>query len=148
MTALAHAPIVRVLPPRPYPSMRAVIEAIGDAMVDAAAVEPSYVDGMLRKEQETSTIVMAEVALPHGTADVRGAVRRNALVIAPIPNGVAWTRGHRVRLAIGVAGTGDEAHMRLLASLARVLSDDQRLNQLKKAAHEAPVDAWFDGVAT
>jgi mannitol/fructose-specific phosphotransferase system IIA component len=99
---------------------------------------------MLRKEQQASTIVTAEVALPHGTADVRAAVRRNALVIAPIPDGVEWAPGRCVRLAIGVAGTGDESHMRLLASVARVLSNDQRLAQLKSADAAAPIAAWFD----
>jgi mannitol/fructose-specific phosphotransferase system IIA component len=145
MTTRTEGLIVQMLPPQSYPSTRAVIEAIGEAMVSASAVMPAYVDGMLRKEQEASTIVTPEVALPHGTADVRSAVLRNALVIAPIPDGVEWAPGRHVRLAIGFAGTGDDAHMRLLAAVARVLSDDQRLNRLKSAGHDmAPLAAWFD----
>lgn len=132
MTAPAEPPIVEVLPARAYASKMAVIEAIGDAMIGAAAVTPAYVDGMLRKELEASTLVTAEVALPHGTAEVRAAVLRNVLVVAPISGGVEWTPGTPVRLAIGFAGTGDEAHLRLLGAVARVLADDALVEALKR----------------
>jgi mannitol/fructose-specific phosphotransferase system IIA component len=53
------------------------------------------------------------------------------LVIAPIAGGVEWVPGTLARLAIGFAGTGDEAHRRLLASVARVLADAALLQRLK-----------------
>jgi mannitol/fructose-specific phosphotransferase system IIA component len=144
MTARIEPPIVQVLQQRAYASKRAVIEAIGEAMVTAAAVTPAYVDGMLRKEQEASTIVTSGVALPHGTPDVRSAVLHNALVIARISDGIEWTPGHHVRLAIGFAGTGDDAHLRLLASVARVLGDDELLNRLKSASDVPQIAELFD----
>jgi mannitol/fructose-specific phosphotransferase system IIA component len=131
MTAVIHPPIVEMLPPRAYVSREAVIEAIGEVMLGAETVTRAYVDGMLRKELQGSTMVTSEVALPHGTADVRGAVLRNVLVIAPILGGVAWEPASDVRLAIGFAGTGDAAHLRLLGSVARVLSDAALLERLK-----------------
>ena len=145
MTARVDQPIVQMLPRRSYASKRAVIEAIGEAMLKASAITPAYVAGMLRKEQQASTVVTTEVALPHGTADVRDAVLRNALVVAPIPDGVEWTPGLRVRLAIGFAGTGDEAHLKLLGSVARILSDETLLNRLKTATDDPPaLDTLFD----
>lgn len=143
MTALVHPPIVEILPPRAYGSKRAVIEAIGDVMIGAAAVTRAYVDGMLRKELEASTLVTAEVALPHGTADVRDEVLRNVLVIAPITGGVEWIPEMCVRLAIGFAGTGDEAHLWLLGSVARVLADDRLLEHLKAGDDTARLAALF-----
>jgi mannitol/fructose-specific phosphotransferase system IIA component len=143
VTALIEPPIVEVLPPRAYASKHAVIEAIGDVMIGAAAVTRAYVDGMLRKELEGSTMVTAEVALPHGTADVRGAVLRNVLVVAPIPGGVEWVAASDVRLAIGFAGTGDEAHLRLLGSVARVLADESLLERLKAGDDTARLAALF-----
>ena len=140
MTLSDEPPVVQGLPPRTYPSKRDVIEAIGEAMVRAQAVAPRYVAGMLEKEQQACTIVMAEVALPHGTAAVRDAVLRNALVVAPIPDGVEWAPGQSVRLAIGFAGTGDQAHLRLLSSVAHVLGDDLLLNRLKGGGDEL---RWF-----
>ena len=136
MRLRVEPPVVQVLPPHTYASKRQVIEAIGDAMVRARAVAPDYVAGMLEKEQAASTIVTAEVALPHGTAGVRDAVLRNVLVVAPIPDGIEWVPGQQVRLAIGFAGTGDEGHLRLLSSVARVLGDEVLVNRLKRGGEE------------
>jgi mannitol/fructose-specific phosphotransferase system IIA component len=143
MTAVADRPIVEMLLPRPYASKRAVIEAIGRVMIDASAVTRDYVDGMFRKELEASTLVTEDVALPHGTADVRNAVLRNILVIVPILDGVEWLPAKRVRLAIGFAGTGDKAHLRLLGSVARVLTDDVTLDRLKSGSITTDVAALF-----
>ena len=133
MIGVSETPFVEIILNRSYGSRRDVIEAIGDVMLASAAVTPPYVDGMLRKEEQGSTVVTAEVALPHGTSDVKHAVLRNAIVVAPIPEGIDWTPAQRVRLAIGFAGVGDQAHVRLLGALARVLSDEQLVARLKAA---------------
>jgi mannitol/fructose-specific phosphotransferase system IIA component len=69
---------------------------------------------------------------------------RNALVIVPIPEGVEWTPGEHVRLAIGFAGVGDQSHLRLLAAVARALSDDGTLAQLKTATAAHQVAGLLD----
>ena len=140
-------PLVEVILNRSYASRREVIEAIGDVLVASSAVTPAYVDGMLRKEEQGSTLVTAEVALPHGTNDVKHAVLRNALVIVPIPDGVEWAPGQCVRLAVGFAGIGDKAHLRLLAAVARVLSDEAMLSQLKAATEPGEVAGLLDWLA-
>ena len=144
MTAPVDVPLVTAIFDAAYASRDQVIEAIGEVMLAADAVLPAYVDGMLRKEAQASTIVTAEVALPHGTADVRHAVLRNVLVVVPIPGGVAWTAKDRVRLAIGFAGTGDKAHLRLLGSVARVLADEQRVARLKTATARDQIAAVLE----
>jgi multiphosphoryl transfer protein len=143
MSAPVEPPVVKVLPARGYESKRAVIEAIGDVMISAGAVTEAYVDGMLRKEQEGSTVVTSDVALPHGTTDVRSAVLRNVLVIAPIAPAIEWSAQKPVQLAIGFAGTGDEAHLRLLGAVARVLTDDALLTRLKSGSDTASLAALF-----
>jgi PTS system mannitol-specific IIA component len=116
---------------RSYTSRDDVLDEIGALMVSTGAVTPAYVEGMRRKEDQACTTVMPDVALPHGTFDVRGEVRCNALVVVQVPAGVDWGNGRRVRLVIGIAGAGDEAHMRLLSHLARVLADQHTLATLK-----------------
>jgi mannitol/fructose-specific phosphotransferase system IIA component len=143
MTPVIQPPMVEMLPPRAYVSREAVIEAIGAVMLGADAVSRAYVDGMLRKELQGSTMVTSDVALPHGTADVRGEVLRNVLVIAPIVGGVEWVPDCDVRLAIGFAGTGDDAHLRLLGSVARVLSDAALLERLKAGDDTSALAALF-----
>lgn len=148
MTVSIQPPIVRLLQPRAYASKQEVIEAIGAVMIDAEAVTPAYVAGMLRKELEASTIVTAGIALPHGTANVRDAVLRNVLVVAAIPGGVEWRPGQQVSLAIGFAGTGDDAHLRLLGSVARVLADEALVHRLKTASELASLERLFETAAS
>ena len=148
MTVQGEAPLVEFILNRSYASKRDVIEAIGELLVASRAVTVPYVDGMLRKEEQGSTVVTAEVALPHGTNDVKHAVRRSALVIVPIPDGVEWTPGQRVRLAIGFAGAGDEGHLRVLAAVARVLADEQMVSRLKTATEPTQVADLLHQLAT
>lgn len=143
MSTPVERPIVKVLPARGYESKRAVIEAIGHVMIGAGAVTEAYVDGMLRKEHEASTVVTSNVALPHGTADVRTAVLRNVLVVAPIAPAIEWSPQTPVQLAIGFAGTGDEAHLRLLGAVARVLADHALLARLTSGSDAASLAALF-----
>jgi mannitol/fructose-specific phosphotransferase system IIA component len=147
VTRQGEPPLIEVILNRSYASRREVIEAIGEIMVASSAVTAPYVDGMLRKEEQGGTIVTAEVALPHGTEDVKHAVRRNALVIVPIPNGVEWMPGQRVRLAIGFAGAGDDGHLRVLAAVARMLSDEDTVSRLKTATERLDVADLLDQLA-
>ena len=140
------APLLQVLRGS-YASKWDVIRAIGHAMLAAGAVTPAYVDGMLRKEQQGSTIIMPEVALPHGTHEVRGEVLRSAVVVVPMPLGVEWLPGARVRLAIGFAGAGAEAHLRLMGAVARVLSNEQLLSRLETAVDGHDVAAVLEAGA-
>jgi mannitol/fructose-specific phosphotransferase system IIA component len=120
-----------VLLNRSYASRDDVLGEIGAVMVSTGAVTPAYVEGMRRKEDQGCTTVLPDVALPHGTFDVRSEVRRNALVVVQVPAGVDWGNGRRVRLVIGFAGAGDNAHIRLLSNLARVLGNQHALATLK-----------------
>jgi mannitol/fructose-specific phosphotransferase system IIA component len=49
-----------------------------------------------------------------------------------------------VSLAIGFAGTGDDAHLRLLGSVARVLADEALVSRLKSAKEPASLERLFD----
>ena len=139
MTKRADAPVVESILNRSFASRREVIDAIGTVLLGSSSVTPAYVEGMHRKEEQGGTIVTAEVALPHGTSDVNHAVLRNAVVIVPIPHGIEWMPGRQVRLAIGFAGTGDQAHLRLIAALARALSDERLVSRLKRATEPGDV---------
>lgn len=136
-----------VLLNRSYASRRALIEEIGAVMVRAGAVTPAYIEGMLRKEEQGDTVVMPEVALPHGTHEVKSAVLRNVLVLVQIPGGVEWGANKTVRLAIGFAGTGDQAHLRLVSGIARLLTDPCLLERLKTSADADEVGRLLDSSA-
>jgi mannitol/fructose-specific phosphotransferase system IIA component len=119
-----------------YASKQDVLLAIGSVMLASGAVRPRYVEGMLEKEARFSTWVTEDVALPHGTNEVKQEVIRDCVVLVQMPDGIDWGGGHRVRLAIGFAGRGDDRHVRLLKSLAQVLQSREELSRLRRTSDE------------
>lgn len=45
------------------------IHKAGDLLVQVGCVKPPYINGMIRREQETSTDIGFGVMIPHGTED-------------------------------------------------------------------------------
>jgi mannitol/fructose-specific phosphotransferase system IIA component len=127
---------VHVLLGRRYDTKEEVLRAIGDVMLASGAVLPRYVEGMLEKEARVSTWVTDDVALPHGTNEVKREVLRDCLVLVQLPDGVEWGAGRRVRLAFGFAGRGDDEHVRLLKRLATVLQSSEELARLRETSDE------------
>jgi len=128
-----------VLLNRKFASKQEVIRAIGEIMVRCGEVTPRYVLGMLEKEDQYSTWITEGVALPHGTNQVKCEVLRSSVVVAQIPDGVEWGNGKTVHVAIGLAGTGNEAHLKLLAALAAVLQHRANVERLRWSESEEEV---------
>jgi mannitol/fructose-specific phosphotransferase system IIA component len=116
-----------------FSSKREVVQAIGELMVASGDVTPRYVEGMLQKEELHSTWITESVALPHGVNDVKREVIRTSVVLVQLPKGVDWGGGKIVHLAIGVAGQGEDQHVKLLTAIARVLQNRNWVAQLKSA---------------
>ena len=57
------------------------VRQCGAALVAAGAVDESYVDAMIQRENTVSTFVGEGVAIPHGTDESRRFVKRTALAI-------------------------------------------------------------------
>src|ERR1044071_6793043 len=82
------------------------IRQVGGVLVSVGAVQPSYVDAMLEREESISTFIGEGVAIPHGTLAGKGSVLRDALAVVQFPDGVDW-HGDRAELCIGIAAVGD-----------------------------------------
>ncbi|HVQ95305.1 MAG TPA: PTS sugar transporter subunit IIA [Mycobacteriales bacterium] len=107
------------------------IRRCGQALVDVGAVDPSYVDSMLAREQSISTYVGEGVAIPHGTLAGKDVVRRDALSFLRFATEVDWD-GSPVTLAIGIAAAGN-GHVAILSQLAQILLDPDRARGLREA---------------
>ena len=107
------------------------IKQAGAALVEAGAVDPSYVDAMLQRENTVSTYVGEGVAIPHGTLAGKDAVKHDAIVVLRFPDGVDWD-GNDVRVAVGIAAKGN-GHIALLSQLATVLLDSDKAAALRGA---------------
>jgi PTS system mannitol-specific IIA component len=107
------------------------IRLTGGVLVDVGAVDPSYVDAMLAREQSVSTYMGEGFAIPHGTVESKDTVQRDALSFVRFPDGVDWN-GNDVRVAIGIAAIGDN-HVGILSQLAMILVDPDKAKQLREA---------------
>ncbi len=106
------------------------VRQAGTALVEAGAVDASYVATMLERERSVSTFVGEGVAIPHGTLAGKDAVHHDAVSFVRFPGGVDWN-GENVVLCIGIAARGD-GHVRLLSELAQILLDPERARALRE----------------
>lgn len=131
-----------------HPGMHAgskeeAIRLIAAALVQAGNVADGYVDGMLAREQQTSTFLGNGIAIPHGTTDTRDQVLKTGVQVFQFPQGVNW--GDEVAyVAIGIAASSDE-HLDLLRQLTHVLSDDSVAEALKTASTAEELRALLMG---
>ncbi len=108
------------------------IRLVAGALVQAGNVAEGYLNGMLAREQQTSTFLGNGIAIPHGTTDTRDQVLKTGVQVFQFPQGISWGEDQVAYVAIGIAASSDE-HLGLLRQLTHVLSDDSVADQLKNA---------------
>ena len=113
------------------------IRQTGAALLEAGAIDVSYVDAMLERERSVSTFVGEGVAIPHGTLAGKDSVKKDALVVLRFPDGVDWD-GNDVRVCVGIAARGN-GHIALLSQLATVLLDPDKAAALRSATTSSEV---------
>ena len=105
------------------------IELAANALEQAGYVEHGYLQGMLGREQQTSTFLGNGIAIPHGTLETRGMVKDTGVQIFQFPQGIEWGEGNIAYVVIGIAARSDE-HLALLRQLTHVLGDEDTATKL------------------
>ena len=113
------------------------IRQTGAALLEAGAIDASYIDAMLERERSVSTFVGEGIAIPHGTLAGKDSVKNDALVVLRFPGGVDWA-GNDVRVCVGIAARGN-GHIALLSQLATVLLDPDKASALRAATTSSEV---------
>ena len=120
------------------------IEMAASALVQADNVENGYLQGMLSREQQTSTFLGNGIAIPHGTLDTRSMVKKTGVQVFQFPQGIEWGEGNIAYVVIGIAARSDE-HLSLLRQLTHVLSDEDTAAKLAKITDIAEFRAILMG---
>ena len=107
------------------------IREAGAILVDAGAVTPDYIDAMFEREKTVSTYMGNYLAIPHGTNESKGAIKRSALSVIRYDQPIDWD-GNDVRFAMGIAGH-QGGHMDILSSVAILFSDTDEVDKLLAA---------------
>lgn len=120
------------------------ITAVAQAFVEKGLVEEGYLQGMLAREQQTSTFLGNGIAIPHGTLDTRHLVKQTGVQIFQFPNGVKWSDDNIAYLVIGIAAKSDE-HLAILRQLTHLLGDENIAEKLAKTTNAQEFIALFNG---
>ena len=84
-------------------SKKEAITQVAAALTQAGCVAAAYVDGMLAREQQTSTYLGNGIAIPHGTTDTRDLVLNTGVQVFQFPQGIAWGEDQTAYIVIGIA---------------------------------------------
>lgn len=105
------------------------IQAAGELLAELGYVDANYVNAMQEREKLVTTYMGMGVAIPHGTSEAKGTVKKTGIVFLQYPEGVDFG-DEKAQLIFGIAGIGDE-HLDLLAKICEMLEDDDVLEELK-----------------
>ncbi len=110
------------------------IRQAGELLVQAGFVAPSYVDGMVAREEVMSTYLGNGVAIPHGELNDLQAVHRTGVSVLQLAQGVLWEPGEEARLVVGLAATpASQDHLIVLTNLLQVLQTPDTVSELVEA---------------
>lgn len=110
-------------------SKEEAIQAAGELLVKLGYVDESYIPAMQEREKLVTTYMGMGVAIPHGTSQAKGTVKKTGIVFLQYPEGVDFG-DEKAQLVFGIAGIGNE-HMDLLAKICNMLEDEEVLEKLK-----------------
>lgn len=105
------------------------IRAAGELLKSIGCVGDGYIEAMQEREKLVSTYMGLGVAIPHGTTQAKGEVKKSGIVMLQYPDGVDFG-AEKAQLVFGIAGVGDE-HLDLLANISNALEDEDLLEKLK-----------------
>ena len=103
--------------------------AAGALLAKRGYVDDSYADAMVEREKLVSTYMGMGVAIPHGTSQKKGTVKKSGVVLLQYPQGVDFG-DEKAYLVFGIAGVGND-HLDLLGNVCEILEDEDALEQLK-----------------
>ena len=118
------------------------IEAAGKLLYELGYVNENYIPAMQERERTVSTYMGLGVAIPHGTSEAKGEVKKTGIVMLQYPEGVSFGE-EKAYLVFGIAGIGDE-HLDLLAKIGGIIEDEAQLEKLKTATDPEEILAMFE----
>jgi phosphocarrier protein FPr len=113
-----------------FPDKKAALEEASALLEQAGCVDPGYMESFLKREYITSTYLDRGVAIPHGTQDDKGMIRKKGLVVLQVPEGVNWGPSQTATVIAAIAAP-QESHLLLMRNLVKLLQDEAVMIKLK-----------------
>ena len=113
------------------------IQAAGELLHKLGYVDASYIPAMQEREKLATTYMGMGIAIPHGTSQAKGTVKKSGIVVLQYPDGVPFG-DEKANLVFGIAGVGDE-HLEILSNICGALEDEEIMEALLTAKDPAVV---------
>jgi mannitol/fructose-specific phosphotransferase system IIA component (Ntr-type) len=116
---------------------RELVDQVGEIMVTAGDVQPSYIPAMKQVIEEMGpySVIAPGVVLLHARPEE--GVNRICLALATLTEGINFgSKNDPVHLAVGLGALDHSGHVELLRELATFLQDKERVAQLIEAESE------------
>lgn len=123
-------------------SKEEAIRKAGEQLHALGYVDAGYIPAMLERENTVTTYMGMGVAIPHGTSQAKGEVKKTGIVLLQYPNGVSFG-DEDAQLVFGIAGIGEE-HMDLLVKIGTLMEDEDKLELVKTSTDVNQVLALLD----
>lgn len=114
------------------------IERAGRLLAANGYVDQEYIEGMKKRENEITTYIGNGIAIPHGTSEYIGHIRKSGIVVVQYPKGVDFGGGNTAYILIGIAGRNDE-HLEILSSIALVCQEESNVVNLRNAVSKEEI---------
>lgn len=127
-----------------YSNKTDAIVSAGTVLVENGYVDKSYVEDMLKREEEVTTYIGNNVAIPHGIVKSVEKIYESGISFLQVQEGVPFD-GETAYLVIGIAGR-DNQHLEILGKIAEVCSEMDNIEKLRQAKTEEEVMTIFKEV--
>ncbi|MGL4656352.1 MAG: PTS sugar transporter subunit IIA [Sarcina sp.] len=105
------------------------IRLAGKLLVENGYVKESYIDAMIQREDDITTYLGFEIAIPHGTSEAKKHVKKTGIVFLQFNNGVPFG-DEKAKILIGIAAKNDE-HLTILSNIAMLIEKEEEFEMLK-----------------
>nr|WP_277895920.1 PTS sugar transporter subunit IIA [Enterococcus lactis] len=126
---------------RSFKTKEEAIRYCGQKLVEAGCVDEEYIDAMVERDNMLSVYMGNFIAIPHGTDEAKKYVKKSAICVVQVPDGVNFGTEEEEKIAtvlFGIAGVGDE-HLQLVQKIALYCSDMDNVVQLADALSKEEV---------
>jgi phosphocarrier protein FPr len=125
-----------------FPDKNAALKEACALLQKAGCVDPGYAESFLKREYITSTYLDRGVALPHGTRDDEGMVRKKGIAILQVPEGVSWGQMQTATIVAAIAAP-QESRLLLMRNLVKLLQDEAVMVKLKSSTDPEELRSVF-----
>ncbi|MDR2142903.1 MAG: PTS sugar transporter subunit IIA [Treponema sp.] len=125
-----------------FPDKKAALEEAAALLQKAGCVDPGYTESFLKREYITSTYLDRGIAIPHGTQDDKGKIRKKGVAVLQVPEGVSWGQAQTATVIVAIAAP-QESHLLLMRNLVKLLQNEEVMLKLKNSTDPEELRSVF-----